>query len=87
MTLKVELLGNVHGVGLRKLLYKRAVNLNLSGYVTNKPKSVYLEATGDYDELSELLHEALFGDEYARIDNSIVTIDRNNLHRDGFSII
>lgn len=54
---KIEIRGNVQGVGFRPFVFRTASNLNLSGYVYNTPLGVFIEAEGEEISLQEFLFQ------------------------------
>jgi len=53
--LKVTVRGAVQGVGFRPFVYRLAIELDLTGWVTNSPQGVFLEVEGGRDALQEFL--------------------------------
>ena len=66
MILKV--FGKVQGVGFRYYTHKKANELDLKGFVRNKPDgSVYVEAEGDDEKLQEFINWCEEGPAWARV--------------------
>lgn len=60
--------GRVQGVFFRANTKKKAAELNVVGFVMNKPdKSVYIEAEGDEENLGELLKWCQIGSAQANV--------------------
>jgi acylphosphatase len=67
--LKVSIYGRVQGVSFRFKTKKKALELNVFGFVKNNSDgSVYLEAEGEYDNLIKLLEWCHEGPSLARVD-------------------
>ena len=61
--------GRVQGVGFRAFVMRRARELQLDGWVRNRPEgSVEIVATGPVDALSSLAEAVASGPSYARGD-------------------
>ena len=68
--LKIHVYGHVQGVFFRYTTRKIARKLGVTGYVRNMPDgSVYIEAEGPEDKLSELLEFSKKGPKSAKVDN------------------
>ncbi len=66
----IKVYGKVQGVGFRYYTNKKAVELNLCGYVQNKPDgSVYIEAEGDETNLLTFIDWCNIGPQWARVAN------------------
>ena len=66
----IKVYGRVQGVGFRFYTNKKAVELNISGYVQNKPDgSVYIEAEGDETNLLTFIDWCNIGPQWARVSN------------------
>ena len=64
----IKVYGRVQGVGFRFYTNKKAVELNISGYVQNKPDgSVYIEAEGDKTSLQTFIDWVNIGTQWARV--------------------
>jgi acylphosphatase len=64
----IKVYGRVQGVGFRFYTNKKAVELELSGFVQNKPDgSVYIEAEGEDTNLLTFIDWCNIGPEWARI--------------------
>ncbi len=64
----IKVYGKVQGVGFRFYTNKKAVELNISGYVQNKPDgSVYIEAEGDEKNLLTFIYWCNLGPQWARV--------------------
>ena len=68
--IKIQVSGNVQGVGYRYYTYRTARRLSLAGYVKNKPDgSVEIVAEGDKAKLLSLLEELRIGPPGASVQN------------------
>lgn len=66
--------GKVQGVYFRKYTFEKAIELDLKGYVTNRPDgAVYIEAEGEADKLNELIEWCNTGSPDARVELVNVT--------------
>ena len=64
----IKVYGRVQGVGFRFYTNKKAVELNISGFVQNKPDgSVYIEAEGDETNLQTFIDWINIGTKWARV--------------------
>ena len=64
----IKVHGRVQGVGFRFYTNKKAVELNISGYVQNKPDgSVYIEAEGDETDLQTFIDWVNIGTQWAKV--------------------
>ncbi|MFK5855018.1 MAG: acylphosphatase [Bacteroidota bacterium] len=64
----IKVYGRVQGVGFRFYTNKKAIELNISGYVQNKPDgSVYIEAEGDETDLITFIEWVNIGTQWARV--------------------
>jgi hydrogenase maturation protein HypF len=52
---KILVQGTVQGVGFRPFVYRRAVSLNLKGFVRNTPEGVEIEAEGNSEAVERLI--------------------------------
>lgn len=52
---KIEIRGNVQGVGFRPFIYKLASKLNLGGYVCNTPWGVFIDVEGEENSIQNFL--------------------------------
>lgn len=60
--------GRVQGVGFRFYTHKRAVELDIKGFVKNLPDgSVYIEAEGNADQLELFISWCNTGPSWARV--------------------
>jgi hydrogenase maturation protein HypF len=53
--IKIRIAGAVQGVGFRPFVYRLATALNLTGWVSNSPQGVIIEAEGNPKAIQELL--------------------------------
>lgn len=66
----IKVFGKVQGVGFRYYTHKKAVELNLTGFVQNRPDgSVYIEAEGREEKLDEFILWCHEGPGWARVTN------------------
>ncbi len=64
----IKIYGRVQGVGFRYYAQKKAQELNLSGFVKNRPDgSVYIEVEGNADKLEAFLLWCEMGPSWARV--------------------
>ena len=64
----IKVYGRVQGVGFRFYTNKKPVELNISGYVQNKPDgSVYIEAQGEETNLQTFIDWVNIGTQWARV--------------------
>ena len=64
----IKVFGKVQGVGFRYYTNKKAIELNLVGFVQNKPDgSVFIEAEGDDTNLLTFIDWCNIGPEWARV--------------------
>lgn len=64
----IKVYGKVQGVGFRFYTTKKAVELNITGYVQNKPDgSVYIEAEGEEIDLLTFIDWCNIGPQWARV--------------------
>jgi len=64
----IKIYGRVQGVGFRYYAQKMAQELNLSGFVKNRPDgSVYIEVEGNSDKLEAFLLWCKRGPSWARV--------------------
>lgn len=64
----LKVYGRVQGVGFRFYTQKKALELNLNGFVRNKPNgSVYIEAEGVTKDIDEFIDWCQQGPEWARV--------------------
>jgi acylphosphatase len=55
-TISIQVIGKVQGVFFRQSTHDKAVQLGITGWVQNQPDgSVYITATGEPEQLDELL--------------------------------
>ena len=82
----ITVFGRVQGVGFRFYTQKKALELNLNGFVRNKPNgTVYIEAEGNSKDVDEFADWCNFGPEWARVDK-INKQYSNTLGHFGFAI-
>ncbi len=66
--IKIRIYGRVQGVGFRYHTRKKAQELHLTGYVTNKPdRSVEIVADGPTEQLTALVNWAKLGPDRADV--------------------
>ncbi len=64
----LKVLGRVQGVGFRFYTHKKAIELNISGYVQNKPDgTVYIEAEGCQSDLQTFIDWVKIGTQWSRV--------------------
>ncbi len=64
----IKVYGKVQGVGFRFYTNKKAVELNIHGFVKNKPDgSVYIEAEGDNNDLATFIDWCNIGTQWSRV--------------------
>jgi len=67
---KIRVTGRVQGVGFRQACLREARYRGIFGYVKNMPDgSVYVEAEGNKDQLSELVNWCKSGSGYGYVDD------------------
>ena len=82
----ITVFGRVQGVGFRFYTQKKAFELNLSGFVRNKPNgTVYIEAEGKSKDVDEFVDWCNYGPEWARVDKLEKQFS-NTLGHSGFAI-
>ena len=82
----ITVFGRVQGVGFRFYTQKKALELNLKGFVRNKPNgTVYIEAEGNSKDVDEFVDWCNFGPEWARVDKLEKQFS-NILGHSGFAI-
>jgi acylphosphatase len=65
---EIKVFGKVQGVGFRYYTQKKAYELNLKGFVQNKPDgSVYIEAEGMEDNIEQFILWCNDGPSWARV--------------------
>jgi len=65
---EIKIFGKVQGVGFRFYTHRKAIELNLKGYVQNKPDgSVYIEAEGEEENLEQFILWCNDGPAWARV--------------------
>ncbi len=65
----ITVYGRVQGVGFRFYTQKKALELNLHGFVRNKPDgTVYIQAEGNSKDVDEFVDWCTHGPEWARVD-------------------
>ncbi len=65
---EIKIFGKVQGVGFRFYTHKKAVELELKGFVQNKPDgSVYIEAEGEEENLEQFILWCNDGPAWARV--------------------
>ncbi len=73
VTLKIS--GRVQNVGFRYHTKKTAQNLNIAGFVKNEPdSSVYVEATGEEENLDQFILWCHSGPSWARVDEVKIVV-------------
>lgn len=71
----IEVRGHVQGVWFRKYTKEKAVFLNINGFVQNELKgTVYIEAEGTEDALSEFVDWLTRGSPLAKVDDLVYNI-------------
>ena len=64
----IRVYGKVQGVGFRYYTNKKAAELNISGFVQNKPDgSVYIEAEGNHTDLLAFIDWCNIGPQWSRV--------------------
>ncbi len=64
----IKVYGKVQGVGFRFYTNKKAAELNISGFVQNKPDgSVYIEGEGNETDLLTFIDWCNIGPQWARV--------------------
>jgi acylphosphatase len=64
----LHIYGRVQGVGFRYYTEKKATELNINGFVQNRPDgSVYVEAEGEIDALEQFILWCKKGPDWARV--------------------
>ncbi len=72
----VVVIGMVQGVGFRYFTFKKARELGLKGFVKNLPDgTVEIEASGEREELEELLQAVRQGPRSAVVNDTVVSWD------------
>lgn len=73
-SIKINIYGEVQGVGFRYSALQKANELGINGFVKNRSDgSVYIEADGEPEILDELILWCKNGPSWARVDNVIVS--------------
>lgn len=87
VSLSLNVIGRVQGVGFRAMTQRKAIELGLVGLVQNLPDgSVMIEAEGPVEQLSELIHWCRQNPGWTRVTNvSVTEIPVTGYHR--FEII
>lgn len=68
--LKIYVIGKVQNVGFRYYTKKKALELNINGFVKNEINgSVYIEAVGEESELDEFIIWCHSGPQWARVED------------------
>ncbi len=68
-TVMLKIFGRVQGVGFRFYAQKKALELNINGFVRNMTDgSVYVEAEGDEENLTVFVLWCEKGPDWARVD-------------------
>lgn len=79
----LQIYGRVQGVGFRYYTEKKASELNIKGFVRNRPDgSVYVEAEGSSDELELFIawcHEGPGWSRVSRVEKQYVPLQGFNL--------
>lgn len=87
MTFVITVRGKVQGVFFRASTRDKARELNLTGFVRNQSDgSVYLEASGNEDQLNKLVAWCKVGPKSARVDQVEVTQLDSAISFDSFEI-
>lgn len=82
----LKVYGRVQGVGFRFYTQKKALELNLNGFVRNKPNgSVYIEAEGEANKINEFIDWCQQGPEWARV-TKLEKQYSNPVGHEGFNI-
>lgn len=82
----LKVYGRVQGVGFRFYTQKKALELNLNGFVRNKPNgSVYIEAEGKEKDIEEFTDWCQQGPEWARV-TKLEKQYSNPVGHEGFNI-
>lgn len=77
----LRIYGKVQGVGFRYYTHKKARELNLSGYVQNRPDgSVYIHAEGEEVNLDHFILWCNNGPQWARVSK----VERQDVPLTGF---
>lgn len=64
----LQIYGRVQGVGFRYYTEKKAAELNITGFVQNRPDgSVYVEAEGEIETLEQFIIWCKKGPDWARV--------------------
>ena len=72
-TIQIQVYGKVQGVWYRASTQKKAKDLNLTGFVENRPDgSVYLEAEGAAAAISQLIEWCKEGPPFAEVKELLV---------------
>jgi acylphosphatase len=79
--------GKVQGVGYRKFVVTRALELNLSGYCRNLPSGeVEIDVEGPYEKVQELIRCLQIGPSRGKVDQVIVSSPLEPLNESTFVI-
>lgn len=82
----LKVYGRVQGVGFRFYTQKKALELNLNGFVRNKSNgSVYIEAEGTTNDIEEFTDWCQHGPEWARV-TKLEKQYSNPVGHEGFNI-
>jgi len=67
---KIQIIGKVQNVGFRYYTQKKAIELNINGFVKNKlDGSVYIEVVGEETAVDEFISWCHIGPQWARVDS------------------
>lgn len=88
MTVRIFVLGFVHGVGFRRFIKKKAVLLGLLGYVKNTPDGrVEILVQGSMEKIEELKKIAEKGNMFSDVRGIVVNIEKEEKKFEDFVII
>jgi acylphosphatase len=80
--ISIKVYGRVQGVGFRYYAQQKALELGLTGYVSNKADgSVYIEAEGEEFRINQFLNWCQSGPQWAHVQN----VQSNELPPIGFN--
>ncbi len=82
----ISVTGRVQGVGFRYYTQQKAAELNISGFVQNKPnRSVYIEAEGEEENLKTFIDWCHLGPQRAMV-TRVYTQHVPPMNQNGFVI-